>query len=389
MTQATRTIVMTGATRGIGRFAAIDMLRDAPDLHLALIVRSSNDQAFLDGIASASGNPNVSAVTADLASLASIRAATAELVSRLNGGHLPPLHGFVGNAGLQFQNATQVTPDGFEQTFAVNVLANHLLVHGLADHFVPPARIVLTTSDTHFGDFAHTGGMVPAPSWSDAERLSQPGAFEHPESQTAGGTAYSTSKLGVIYLVHELARRLPPGVTVYSFNPGLVPGTGLARDRGPLARFAWRAVMPVVARTPIASRPAVAGANLAAAAIGPTPGENGSYINRRRAERSSNESYDRAREADLWHTADRLSGIRSLADEPIPSPVGVAAESRRSSQGSSAGDGAPENHPGVREDAVADLPPVVKSVSSRSSVWSPVRVWLLRSAGSRSPRSSS
>ena len=306
MTQTIRTIIMTGATRGIGRFAAIDMLRDAPDLHLALIVRSSDNQAFVDEIASASGNPNVSAVTADLASLASIRTATAELVARLDSGQLPPLHGFVGNAGLQFQNATQVTPDGFEQTFAVNVLANHLLIHDLVDHFVPPARIVLTTSDTHFGDFAHTGGMVPAPRWSDAERLSRPGTFEHPETQTAGGRAYSTSKLGVIYLVHELARRLPPGVPVYSFNPGLVPGTGLARDRGRLARFAWRVIMPVIALTPIATRPADAGANLAAAAIGPIPGENGAYINRRRAERSSAESYDRAREAELWDTADRL-----------------------------------------------------------------------------------
>lgn len=313
MTQATKTIVMTGASRGIGRFAAIHMLRDAPDLHLALVVRSSDNRAFLDGIATASGNHNVSAVTADLASLASIRAATATIGARLEASDLPPLHGFVGNAGLQFQNATQVTPDGFEPTFAVNVLANYQLIHDLRDRFVPPARIVLTTSETHFGDFAHTGGMMPAPLWSDAERLVRPGTIAHPETPRAGGIAYSTSKLGVIYLVHELARRLPAGVTVYSFNPGLVPGTGLARDRGPIARFAWRTIMPALAITPIASRPSGAGANLATAAIGPTPGENGAYINRARAERSSDESYDLAREAELWDTADRLCGIGSLA----------------------------------------------------------------------------
>lgn len=326
MTQATRTIVMTGASRGFGRFAAIDLLRGAPDLHLALIVRSRDCQAFLDEIASASGNTNVSAVTADLSSLISIRSATAALVARLDATELPPLHGFVGNAGLQFTNATQVTPDGFEATFAVNVLANHLLIRELMGHFVPPARIVLTSSDTHFGDFAHTGGMVPAPRWSDTERLSRPGTFARPETMDAGLTAYSTSKLGVIYLVHELVRRFPAGVTAYSFNPGLVPGTGLARDRGPITRFAWRTLMRAMVVTPIASRPSTAGANLAAAAIGPTLGENGAYINRRRAERSSNESYDRAREDELWDTADRLCGIEALATRTILSPVGAVAE---------------------------------------------------------------
>lgn len=328
MTQATRTIVMTGATRGIGRFAAIRMLRDAPDLHLALVVRGRDNRAFLDGLTMASGNRNVSAVTADLASLASIRRAMATLRSQLDDGTLPTLHGFVGNAGLQFQNATQASVDGFEQTFAVNVLANHLIIQELMDSFVPPARIVLTTSDTHFGDFAHTGGMVPAPRWSDAMRLSRPGAFKHADTPNAGRMAYSTSKLGVIYLVHELARRLPAGLTVYSFNPGLVPGTGLARDRGLVTRLAWRMIMPALAITPIASRPSVAGAHLAAAAIGPTPGENGAYINRQRAERSSDESYDPSREVALWDTADRLCGVGS----PTPAaasrsfPAGVAAE---------------------------------------------------------------
>lgn len=227
----------------------------------------------------------------------------------MDANELPPLHGFVGNAGLQFTNAAQTTPDGLEPTFAVNVLANYLLIQDLMDRFVPPTRIVLTTSDTHFGDFAHTGGMVPAPRWSEPDRLARPGSFEHPETPNAGRMAYSTSKLGVIYLVHELARRLPKGVAAYSFNPGLVPGTGLARDRGPLARFAWRTVMPVLSHTPIASSPDAAGANLAAAAIGPAPGESGAYINRRPVERSSEESYDPDRERALWDAAGRLTGV--------------------------------------------------------------------------------
>lgn len=310
MTGVTRTIVMTGATRGIGRFAAIRMLRDAPDLHLVVVVRSGDTQAVLDDLATASGNRNVSAVTADLASIDSIRTASADLRTQLDDGAIPPLHGFVGNAGLQFVNQTKVTVDGFEETFAVNVLANHLLLRELTDHFVPPARIVVTTSDTHFGDFAHTGGLVPAPQWNAPTQLARPGTFKDAATPNAGRAAYSTSKLAVIYLVHGLARRLPAGVTAFSFNPGLVPGTNLARERGPLVRFAWRTIMPLLAHTPIASRPEDAGAHLAAAAIGPTPGESGAYINRKRAEPSSGESYDPEREEELWETAERLSQSR-------------------------------------------------------------------------------
>ncbi len=307
MPRATRTIVMTGATRGIGRFAAIRMLREAPDLHLVVVARSSSTRSVVDDLVQASGNRNVSAVSADLATLSSIREAAAAIRTELDNRTLPPLHGFVGNAGLQFMNQIHVTVDGFEETFAVNVLANHLLLRELADHFVPPARIVVTTSDTHFGDFAHNTGLVPAPRWDNPEQLAKPGTFKNANTPTAGGAAYSTSKLGVIYLVHALARRLPTGVTAYSFNPGLVPGTNLARDRGPLARIAFRAIMPALAFTPIASWPNVAGANLAEAAIGPVPGDSGAYINRTRAESSSPESYDSAREEELWNVAERLS----------------------------------------------------------------------------------
>jgi len=98
----------------------------------------------------------------------------------------------------------------------------------------------------------------------------------------------------------------PAGVTVFSFNPDLVPGTNLARELGPPARFVWRTIMPALAFTPIASRPEIAGVNLAAAAIGPSLGESGAYINRTRVESSSAESYSPEREEELWNTAERL-----------------------------------------------------------------------------------
>ena len=303
---AARTIVMTGATRGLGHVAAIKLLADAPDVQLVVITRSDSAKTVAE-LREASSNPHVSGVKADLSSLDSIRAAATDIKSDLGRKVLPPLAGFIGNAGLQLLRATDASADGIEATFAVNVLANYMFVEELREHFTVPARIVLTTSDTHFGDFKHNMGMVPAPHWRDPIDLSAPGTAEKPNGAVAGRTAYSTSKLGLIYLTHALAKRLPAGVDAFSFNPGLVPGTGLVRDSGPISRFAFRRIMPVMTLTPYARSLTVSGADLAAAAIGPIAANSGSYINGANVEPSSPQSYDPIREDALWEELTRLA----------------------------------------------------------------------------------
>lgn len=204
---------------------------------------------------------------------------------------------------------THASTDGIELTFAVNVLANYLLVRLLWDTFTVPARIVLVSSDTHFGDFRHNKGMVPAPRWAAPRVLAAPGRDGSARTVTAGRRAYSTSKLAVIYLVHELARRLPAGIDVYSFNPGYVPDTGLVRDASPAVRFLSRTLLRGLARTPLAASPATAGEFLARAAAGPRPGDSGDYIDRGAADDSAPASYDRGRESELWNAAAGLCDL--------------------------------------------------------------------------------
>jgi NAD(P)-dependent dehydrogenase (short-subunit alcohol dehydrogenase family) len=286
-----RTFLMTGATRGIGRHAAQRLLHDNPDVRLLVVARTDLPPAL-------AGHPRVSVVRGDLGSLAGVRAIAGQIGDR-------PLAGLVANAGIQLTSATGATPDGYEKTFAVNVLANYLLVRLLT--FAPGARLVFTTSDAHFGDFAHTYGLVPAPRWDAPERLAAPGTGRTAATATAGRRAYSTSKLGVVYLAHALARRTP--ADVYTFNPGLVLGTGLARDAGPVQRALFAGLAPVLARTPFVQRAADAGAQLAALAAGPRPAESGAYVDRDTVRPSSQESYDQAREEELWHAAARLTGL--------------------------------------------------------------------------------
>ncbi|MBT3155559.1 SDR family NAD(P)-dependent oxidoreductase [Streptomyces sp. CHD11] len=299
------TVVMTGASRGIGRIAAEHILRRSPHVHLVVVTRGSSG-ARLAAELSAGGH-TVSHVSADLGSLGSVQSAAAEIRERLERGGLPLLRGFVGNAGMQYTNALTKGPDGFESTFTVNVLANHLFVRLLQDRFVAPARIVITASDTHFGDFRHNMGMVPGPAWKSPEVLARPGAFPKPDTAVGGRTAYSTSKLATIYLVHEYARRLPAGIDSVAYNPGFVPGTGLARNAGPISRFAMRRVLPVMTLTPFATSRDAAGRYLADVVLGTTKAPTGSYVDRTYAARSSEESYDPQREGELWDTAERFT----------------------------------------------------------------------------------
>jgi NAD(P)-dependent dehydrogenase (short-subunit alcohol dehydrogenase family) len=301
---ATHTLVMTGASRGIGRIAATEILVGDPDVHLVVLARGGSGPALARELAE--DKYSVSSMSADLSSMSSIRAAASLIAVKVQNGELPPLHGFVGNAGIQYTNALTQGVDGYEATFTVNVLANHLFIRTLEKHFVSGSRITITVSDTHFGDFKHNMGMVPGPVWQAPTILAKTAAFEKPSTTAAGRTAYSTSKLAAIYHVHELARRLD-GVDVVSFNPGFVPGTGLARNADPVSRFMMGRIMPLMALTPMATSPKDAGRDLANVVLGKTKTTTGSYVDRAKADRSSDESYNAGREIELWNTIEYLT----------------------------------------------------------------------------------
>lgn len=304
---ATHTLVMTGASRGIGRVAAEHILEGDPSVHLVVVARGDSGTALAAELAQ--GTRSVTAVSADLGSKSSARRAATEIAARLLRAELPPLRGFVGNAGIQHSNALTEGADGHEATFTVNVLANHIFIRTLEQHFVPDSRITITVSDTHFGDFRHNLGMVPGPVWQAPLTLAEPAAFDKPRTSAAGRTAYSTSKLAAIYLVHEFARRLPPGVDVVSFNPGFVPGTGLARNADRVSRFVMARVLPLLTFTPMATSQKDAGRYLANVVLAKTTSPAGSYVDRARVDRSSDESYDRLREADLWAAVEQLAAV--------------------------------------------------------------------------------
>ncbi|MFD1812889.1 hypothetical protein [Rhodococcus gannanensis] len=186
----------------------------------------------------------------------------------------------------------------------MNHLGHLALLRELLPGMTRPARVVFVTSGTHNPD--QLTGM-PRPLRIDVDALAYPP--EPSESaQRDGRRRYSTSKLANLMTSCELDRRLADdGVTVNVFDPGLMPGTGLARDAGPVARTLWRSVVRGLVALPGVHTPARSGTDLARLVTDPTlDGVTGRHVVGRRERRSSEDSYDRETQRALYDDSMRL-----------------------------------------------------------------------------------
>ena len=136
MAEHARTLVMTGATSGIGAHA-LARLTAHPETRAIIGARPSSTRPALDG---------AELLPLDLSSLADVRTFAAAVLDHLGG---EPIDMLVLNAGAQFRNTSARSADGFEMTFAVNHLAHYLLARLLLPAVAKGGRIVLTSSDTH------------------------------------------------------------------------------------------------------------------------------------------------------------------------------------------------------------------------------------------------
>jgi len=218
---ATRIVVMTGATSGIGAYAVKGIV--APDIRLIIGARGVQR-----------GPEGAEVISLDLASLASVRKFAEEVKQRLGRAHIGML---VLNAGTQTMGVKQRTVDGFEVTFAVNHLAHYLLARLLVPCMADDGRLVITTSDTH----------DPA-NFSGAPKTLDPEALAHPD-KGARFSPYPASKLCNLLTARSfaaLAEVQAPHITVIAYNPGLTLGTGLQRDAPRALRGFMRVMGPPI-----------------------------------------------------------------------------------------------------------------------------------------------
>jgi len=317
------TAIVTGANTGLG-FECARALAETHDWHVVVACRSAEKgrEAVKRLLAQTRRSENeIEAMTLDLASLASVRDIARDFAAERR----PPLRALVCNAATQIVTGRTFTKDGFETTFGVNHLGHFLLVNLMLAQMAPPARIVIVSSGTH--DPAQTTGMPP-PMYRRARFLARPDEDTkalNDERGTAGRRAYTTSKLCNVLFTYELERRLRAekvgtngfSITVNAFDPGLMPGTGLARDYGRFARFAWRFVLPALRPfVPNVNSVARSGNALANMVTEPRLERiSGKYFQGTRDVPSSKDSYDPAMAAELWESSATM--VRLTPDETI------------------------------------------------------------------------
>lgn len=301
----TRSVIITGGNAGLGLQCARALLDTDPSWHVALAVRDAARGAAAVQRLRHPGRCSV--IELDLASLASVRG----FPGRLAAAERPPLHAIVCNAGVQVVSGAQQTRDGFEMTFGVNHLGHFTLVQLLRDQLVAPARIVVVSSGTH--DPTKRTGM-PHAAYTSARQLARVPADSG--DSDAGRRRYTTSKLCNVLFTYELDRDLKcgaQGITVNAMDPGMMPGSGLARDYPPLQRLAWRFVLPALRVLPGVRSTRTSGRHLAALVADPRfDGVTGRYFDGVKPTRSSPDSYDRDKASDLWATSEEL--VRAAVD---------------------------------------------------------------------------
>lgn len=300
-----KSIIITGANSGIGFECALQMARIATTEQIILACRNiqSGNEA-VEKIKKQTGHKNMICLPLDLGSLQSIRDFKTHFAETSN-----KITALINNAGLQTVGQTKYTKDGFEETFGVNHLGSLYLTLLLLPYVTEDARVTFTASGTH--DPKQKTGM-PAPQFKN------PKLFAYPEENTekmltVGQRRYTTSKLCNIMTVYSLQNHLShTGIHINAFDPGLVPGTGLAKNYPPFLKFISNNVLPLLRFfVPNVNTQQNSGKRLANLAYADQyKNAKGKYFEGVKEIGSSTDSYNKEYQNSLWKTSVELLGIK-------------------------------------------------------------------------------
>lgn len=274
-----RTVVLTGASSGIGEVAAAALAEQG-----ARVIVVGRNAERTNAIADRIGGE---ALLADFEKLDDVRALASDLLERLD-----RIDVLANNAGGLY-GTREVTVDGHERTFQLNHLSPFLLTSLLRDRLVEsakdaPVRVVNTAS------MANTFGNLRL---DDLEWEKRP--------WRGGWRAYGTSKLESILFTRELAERLTgTGVSAYSFHPGTI----VTRFGGqsPLIRFGHAVTGGHYGRSPEGG----AGPLLALVGDVPVKAPSGTYFDRFTAGgRVNAQALNPQLQRDLWAATEASLGM--------------------------------------------------------------------------------
>ena len=218
-----KTVVITGATSGIGEVAAIALAKEG-----ARIVFTARDkeraQATLEKLRRVNPASGHVVHLTDLSLLSEMRRTAEEIKEE------PAIDVLVNNAGALFNSRIE-TEDGLEKTFALNHMSYFVITKLLLPRLKAGARIINTASDAH-----HRAKL----DFSDLQS----------KKGYSGFAVYSKSKLCNVLFTRELARRIAgTGITANSLHPGFV-ATRFGDQSGGMLSALVRVAKPIGAISP-------------------------------------------------------------------------------------------------------------------------------------------
>ncbi|GGJ56916.1 SDR family oxidoreductase [Deinococcus roseus] len=276
-----KTALVTGGTSGIGRATAEGLARNGFQVILTGRERSRAEETVKQ-LQQHTRNPHISYLLADLSLTSEVQRLGAEVLNRHN-----TLDVLINNAGGNF-STRQVTPEGFESTWALN----HLAYAGLTFKLLP---LLQQGSHKRIVNVA-SGWYARNLPWFDLQG----------EKRYNVGLAYVQSKLANILFTYALARRLQgTGITVNAVNPGIVD-TGIGRNNTGVVRFLHTVLMKPLKRTP--EQGAYPSLHLATAAE--VAGLTGQFFDKTQFRRTAAFTYDLALQDRLWQVALEHLGLQ-------------------------------------------------------------------------------
>jgi NAD(P)-dependent dehydrogenase (short-subunit alcohol dehydrogenase family) len=275
-----KTVLVTGATSGIGLEASVQLARLGA--HLVLVGRDpARTQAAVAEV-STRGGGEPSSFLCDFSSQASVRALAQAVLAKHD-----RLDVLVNNAG-GVHRARELTIDGIEATFATNHLGYFLLTNLLLDLLArsAPARVVSVAS------VGHRRGTL------DFDDL----GFER---GYAIMKAYGRSKLCNVLFASELSRRMAgTGVTSNSLHPGAVATKIWSGAPGWAKPIIWLWLRPFFISPEQGGRYIVE-----LVASSDLNGVTGRYFEEGEPVSPSPAAQDRQLAARLWQTSSKLVGL--------------------------------------------------------------------------------
>ena len=260
-----KTIIITGASAGIGKVAARELSKDN---RVVIVGRSAHTKAVAKEL-------GVEYFLADYADLSTVHTLAKNLLKAC-----PRIDLLINNAGGIMKSIT-TTSDGFEQTFQVNYLAQFILTNALTDRLIASKGAVINTSSA-----AHRFARLHT---DDIQAAASP------------FIAYSNGKLLDLLHAQELARRLDTkGVEAVSFHPGVV-ATNFGNTTKGIFSWLYNTSVRALLKTP------QQGADTLIWLVNNRPlWQNGGYYSNRKLSSISGIARDPQVSQDIWKISEKL-----------------------------------------------------------------------------------